>query len=169
MEIAKDLLGLIHTDDTLIKLDKIKPRSIKCVFVGYPKEAMGYSFYYPPENKVIVARNAEFFENSLISQEASGILEDLEVIQKEDTHPSENTNEYHDKDEQEIVKPQSDVTLVRRSTRTRHAPNRKCLYVDVEEHELGDYHEPSNYKVALSDPDKWLEAMNVEMQSMKDN
>ncbi|GKA24372.1 hypothetical protein Tco_0710405, partial [Tanacetum coccineum] len=43
----------------------LEPRSIKCVFVGYPKETMGYSFYYPPENKVFIARNAEFFENSL--------------------------------------------------------------------------------------------------------
>nr|GFA15852.1 zinc finger, CCHC-type [Tanacetum cinerariifolium] len=42
---------------------------------GYPKEAMGYSFYYSPENKVLVARNAEFLENNLINQEASGSLE----------------------------------------------------------------------------------------------
>nr|GEX09607.1 hypothetical protein [Tanacetum cinerariifolium] len=28
------------------------------------KEMMGYSFYYPPENKVLVARNAEFLENN---------------------------------------------------------------------------------------------------------
>ncbi|GKC61546.1 hypothetical protein Tco_1167514 [Tanacetum coccineum] len=42
---------------------------------------MGYSFYYPPENKVFVARNAEFLENSLIAQEASGSLEDLKIIQ----------------------------------------------------------------------------------------
>nr|GFA13387.1 putative retrotransposon protein [Tanacetum cinerariifolium] len=34
---------------------------------------MGYSFYYPPENKVLVTRNAEFLENSLITQEASAI------------------------------------------------------------------------------------------------
>ncbi|GJR30013.1 retrotransposon protein, putative, ty1-copia subclass [Tanacetum coccineum] len=35
----------------------------------------------------------------------------------------------------------------------------------------GDLNEPHNYKAALSDPefDKWLEAMNTEMQSMKDN
>ncbi|GJS48723.1 hypothetical protein Tco_0598844 [Tanacetum coccineum] len=61
--------------------------------------------------------------------------------------------------------------LDQRSTRTRHAPDRICLYVDVEEHELGDHNEPANYKVALSNLkcDKWLEAMNVEMQSMKDN
>ncbi|GKD11417.1 retrotransposon protein, putative, ty1-copia subclass [Tanacetum coccineum] len=157
--------------DTLIKPDKLEPRSIKCIFVGYIQEAIGYSFYYLPENKVIVAQDAEFFENSLISQEASGSLEDLEVIQEEDTHPSENTSLHHDEDEQEIVKPESDVILVRRSTRTRHAPDRMYLYVDAKEHELGDHNEPTNYKAALSDPesDKWLDAMNVEMQSMKDN
>ncbi|GKB15186.1 retrotransposon protein, putative, ty1-copia subclass [Tanacetum coccineum] len=157
--------------DTLTKPDKLEPRSIKCIFVGYPKETMGYSFYYPPENKVLVARNAEFFENSLITQEASGSLEDLEIIQDEDTHPSENTSLHHDEDDQEIDEPQSDIIPIRRSTRTRHAPDRMCLYVDAEEHELGDLNEPANYKAALLDPesDKWLAAMNVEMQSMKDN
>nr|GFC13393.1 putative retrotransposon Ty1-copia subclass protein [Tanacetum cinerariifolium] len=46
-----------------------------------------------------------------------------------------------------------------------------CLYIDAEEHELGDLGEPANYKAALLDPEskKWLDAMNVEMQSMKDN
>nr|GEZ49866.1 putative retrotransposon protein [Tanacetum cinerariifolium] len=46
-----------------------------------------------------------------------------------------------------------------------------CLYIDAEGHELGDLGEPANYKVALLDPEseKWLNAMNVEMQSMKDN
>nr|GEV73456.1 hypothetical protein [Tanacetum cinerariifolium] len=58
-----------------------------------------------------------------------------------------------------------------RSTRTRNAPDRMCLYIDVEEHELGDLGEPANYKAALSDPefDKWQNTMNVETQSMKDN
>ncbi|GJT40628.1 zinc finger, CCHC-type containing protein [Tanacetum coccineum] len=105
-----------------------------------PKETMGYSFYYPPENKVLVARNAEFLENSLITQRS--------------------------KDE-----PQSDIIPIRRSIRTRHAPDRMCLYIDDEEHELGDLGEPTNYKAALLDPesDKWLNAINVEIPSMKDN
>nr|GEY52679.1 retrotransposon protein, putative, Ty1-copia subclass [Tanacetum cinerariifolium] len=110
--------------DTLTKSDKLEPRSIKCIFIGYPKETMGYSFFYPPENKVLIAQNAEFLENSLINQEASGSLED-----------------------------------------------RMCLYIDAEEHELRDLGEPANYKATLLDPEseKWLNAMNVEMQSMKDN
>ncbi|GKA45350.1 hypothetical protein Tco_0738146 [Tanacetum coccineum] len=70
--------------------------------LGYPKETMGYYFYYPLENKIFVARNAEFFENNLMVQEASGshgLLEasgsdvGLELIQEDDTQPSENTSE----------------------------------------------------------------------------
>nr|GEV16535.1 retrotransposon protein, putative, Ty1-copia subclass [Tanacetum cinerariifolium] len=102
---------------------------------GYPKETIGYSFYYPLENKVIVARNAEFLENSLIDQEASGSLEDLEIIQEEDTHPSLDTSLNHEEDDPEIDEPQSDIVPIRRSTGTRHAPDRMCLYIDAEEHE----------------------------------
>ncbi|GJW52588.1 retrotransposon protein, putative, ty1-copia subclass [Tanacetum coccineum] len=157
--------------DTPIKPDKLEPISIKCIFVGYPKEMMGYSFYYPPKNKVFVAQNAEFFQNSLITQEASGSLKDLEIIQEEDTHPFVDTSLNHEEDDQEIDEPQSDINPIRKSSRTRRAPDRMCLHVDAKEHKLGDLGEPANYKAALLDPksDKSLEAMNVEIQSMKDN
>ncbi|GKF82929.1 hypothetical protein Tco_0244585, partial [Tanacetum coccineum] len=132
---------------------------------------MGYSFYYPPENKIFVAWNAEFLKNSLINHEASGSLEDLEIIQEEDTHPSLDTSLNHEEDDQEIDKPQSDINPIRRFTRTRRLTDRLCLYVDAEGHELGDIGEPANYKAVLLDleSDKWLNAMNVEMQSMKDS
>ncbi|GJR51451.1 retrotransposon protein, putative, ty1-copia subclass [Tanacetum coccineum] len=132
---------------------------------------MGYSFYNPSENKVFVSRNAELFESNLIDEEASGSLEDLKIIQEEDTNPSLDTSLNHEEDDQEINEPQSDINPIRRSTRTKRAPDRMYLYIDAEEHELGDLGEPANYKAALLDPEseKWLAAMNVEMQSMKDN
>nr|GEV85918.1 hypothetical protein [Tanacetum cinerariifolium] len=135
------------------------------------EEMMGYSFDCLPENKVFVARNAEFFKNSRITQEATGSLEDLEIIQEEDTHPSIDTSLNHEEDGQEIDEPQSDINSIRKSSRARRAPDRMCLHIDAEEHELGDLSEPTNYKAALLDPesDKWLDALNVEMQSMKDN
>nr|GEW09536.1 hypothetical protein [Tanacetum cinerariifolium] len=112
-----------------------------------------------------------FFENNLIDQEASGSLEDLKIIQEEDTHPSIDTSLNHKEDDQEINEHQSDIIPICKYSRIRRAPNRMCLHVDAEEHELGDLGEPANYKVALLDPesDKWLNAMNVEMQSMRDN
>nr|GEX36401.1 hypothetical protein [Tanacetum cinerariifolium] len=58
-----------------------------------------------------------------------------------------------------------------RSTRTCLTPDRMCLYIDAKEHDLGDLDEPANYQAALLNPksDKWLNAMNMDMQSMKDN
>nr|GEV37485.1 hypothetical protein [Tanacetum cinerariifolium] len=111
------------------------------------------------------------WENSLIDQEASGSLEDLEIIQEEDTHPSLDISLNHKEDDLEIDEPQSDIVPIRRSTRTRRALDRMCLYIDAEKHKLGDLGEPANYRAALLDPEseKWLNAMNVEMQSMKDN
>nr|GEZ41100.1 retrotransposon protein, putative, Ty1-copia subclass [Tanacetum cinerariifolium] len=73
---------------------------------------MGYSFYYPPENKVLVARNAEFLEN----------------IQEEDMHPSLDTSLNHEEEDLEIDESQSDIVPIRRSTRTRHAPDQRyCM------------------------------------------
>nr|GEU67255.1 retrotransposon protein, putative, Ty1-copia subclass [Tanacetum cinerariifolium] len=50
-------------------------------------------------------------------------LEDLEIIQEEDTHPSLDTSLNHEEDDLEIDEPQSDIVPIRRSTRTRHAPD----------------------------------------------
>ncbi|GJR63598.1 putative retrotransposon protein [Tanacetum coccineum] len=73
--------------------DKLEQRSVKSIFIGYPKETMGYYFYFPPENKIVVARYAEFFEKRLLSQEISGRAVDLEEIQEEeDTTPSDITS-----------------------------------------------------------------------------
>ncbi len=50
---------------------------------------MGQNFYYPTENKILVARYPEFREKNLISQEVSGRVVELDEIQ-EDASPSEN-------------------------------------------------------------------------------
>ncbi|GJZ45458.1 retrotransposon protein, putative, ty1-copia subclass [Tanacetum coccineum] len=72
--------------------------------------------------------------------EMSGSNKGLELILEEDTHPSKNTSEGH-----------AEITPTK--------------------YELEDLNKPPTYKAALADPksDKWLEAMNTKMQSMKDN
>ncbi|GJW65420.1 retrotransposon protein, putative, ty1-copia subclass [Tanacetum coccineum] len=121
--------------------DKIQQISIKCIFVGYPKETMGYYFYFPLEYKIVVARYAEFLEKNLISQEVKGRAEELEEIQNEDTSPSKKTSEF-----------------LWRLKVLNHLKRK-------------DLNEPTNYKAAMLDPksNKWLDAMNANMQSMKDN
>nr|GEV79773.1 hypothetical protein [Tanacetum cinerariifolium] len=153
--------------DTLTKPDKLEPMSIKCIFIGYPKEIIGYSFYYPSENKVLVAQNAKFLENNLITQEASRSLEDLEIIQEEDTHPSIDTNLNHEEEDQEFDEPQSDTNPIRRSTMTHCPTDHMCLYIDAKEYELRDLGETANSKAALLDPEsdkcKWLFKKRTDM------
>ncbi|GJZ45122.1 retrotransposon protein, putative, ty1-copia subclass, partial [Tanacetum coccineum] len=150
--------------------DKLQQRSVKCIFKGYPKEPTGYYFYFPPENKIVVARYAKFLEKNLISQEVSGRAVELKEIQDEDTSPSENTSEIP-MEVEGFEPPQEEVVPIHRSTRTHRAPNHLCLNARVEEHSLGDLNEPTNYKATILDleSDKWVDAMNAEMQSMKNN
>ncbi|GKB28946.1 retrotransposon protein, putative, ty1-copia subclass [Tanacetum coccineum] len=85
---------------------------------------------------------AKFFEKRLISQEISGRAVDLKEIQEEeDTTPSEITSNIP----QEVE--------------------------EVEEHSLGDLNEPTSYKAAMLNlkSNKWIDAMNEEIQSMMDN
>ena len=42
--------------------DKLEPKSEKCVFIGYPKETIGYTFYHRFEGKIFVAKNGIFLE-----------------------------------------------------------------------------------------------------------
>ncbi|GJT70535.1 retrotransposon protein, putative, ty1-copia subclass [Tanacetum coccineum] len=150
--------------------DKLQQRSVKCIFIGYPKETMGYYFYFPPENKIVVARYVEFFEKNLITQEVSGRAMDLEEIQDEDTSPSEITSEIP-MEVKSFEPPQEEVIPLRRSERIHRPPDRLCLNVEVEEHSLGDLNEPTSYKAVMlnSESNKWIDAMNAEIQSMMDN
>ncbi|GJW93795.1 hypothetical protein Tco_0173467 [Tanacetum coccineum] len=90
---------------------------------------------------------------------------------KERTKAEKDLNKRHDEVEPTKVEDHSVEVLVLRSGRISQAPDRYGFYLDAKEHELGDHNEPPNYKGALPDPefDKWLDAMNTEMQSMKDN
>ncbi|GJU46520.1 retrotransposon protein, putative, ty1-copia subclass [Tanacetum coccineum] len=138
--------------------------------MSYLKETMGYYFYFPPENKIVVMRYAEFFEKNLITHEVSGRAMDLEEIQDEDTSPSEITSEIP-MEVEGFEPPQEGVILVRRSERTHRAPDCLCLNVEAEEHSLGGLNEPTSYKAAMLDyeSNKWTDAMNAEIQSMIDN
>ena len=53
-------------------LDKLKLKSEKYVFIGYPKETVGYTFYHRSEGKTFVAKNGSFLEKEFLSKEVSG-------------------------------------------------------------------------------------------------
>nr|GEV85966.1 hypothetical protein [Tanacetum cinerariifolium] len=168
LESATRILNMVPTK----KVDKT-PYELwyeKVPNLSYLKETMGYYFYFPLENKIVVVRYAEFFEKNLITQEVSGMSVDLKEIQDEDTSPSEITSKILMKVEG-FEPPQKEMISIRRSEKTHRAPNRLCLNVEVEEHILEDLNEPASYKAAMldSESNKWIDAMNAEIQSMIEN
>ena len=168
--------------DTYIKKfhpNKLKPKSEKHVFIEYPKETVGYTFYYRSEGKIFVAKNGCFLEKEFLSKEVSWRKVELDEVtvpapllessssQKSvpviPTPISEEANDDdHETSDQVTTEP-------RRSTRARSAPE---WYSNIGlEVMLLDHDEPTNNEEAMMSPDfaKWLEAMKYEMGSMYEN
>ena len=59
--------------------DKLEPKSEKCIFIGYPKETIGYIFYHRSEGK-FVAKNGSFLEKEFLSKEVSGRKVELDEV-----------------------------------------------------------------------------------------
>ena len=58
---------------------KLEPKSEKCVFIGYPKETVGYTVYHKSEGKTFVAKNGSLLEEFL-SKEVSGRKVELDEV-----------------------------------------------------------------------------------------
>ncbi|KAJ9551099.1 hypothetical protein OSB04_015144 [Centaurea solstitialis] len=150
--------------------EKLKPKSDKCFFVGYPKTTVGYYFYNPEENKVFVARNGKFLEGKFLSLENTRKDVDLQVVDEENTTPVVEPEIQH-----KNVEPQSEpieevqTQDLRRSSRVRQEPDRYLGFLVSQD--SGDLNEPTSYGEAVSgsESEQWQEAMRAEMQSMYDN
>src|SRR4051812_18967969 len=66
-----------------LQSDKLTSKSDKCIFVGYPRETLGYYFYNRELGKVFVARNGVFLEKEFLSRGVSGSAVQLEQIREE--------------------------------------------------------------------------------------
>src|SRR6266516_5731182 len=159
--------------------DKLEPKSEKCVFIGYPKETVGYTFYHRSEGKIFVAKNGSFLEKEFLSKEVSGRKVELDEVivpspelessssQKSvPVMPTPIREEANDDDHETSDQV---TTETRRSTRARSAPD--WYSNPVLEVMLLDHDEPTNYEEAMMSPDsaKWLEAMKSEMGSIYEN
>ena len=137
--------------------DKLEPKLEKCVFIGYPKETIGYTFYHRSKGKIFVAKNGSFLEKEFLSKEVSGRKVELDEVivpshelessssQKTvpvmptPTREEANDND-HETSDQVAIEP-------RRSSRVRSAP--EWYGNPVLEVMLLDHDEPTNYDVTL--------------------
>ena len=151
--------------------DKLEPKSEKCVFIGYPKEIVGYTFYHRSEGKIFVAKNGSFLEKEFLSKEVSGRKVELDEVggrkveldevivpapllessssQKSvpvmPTSISEEVNDDdHETSDQVATKP-------RRSSRVRSKV--EWYGNPILEVMLLDHDEPTNYEEAMMSPD----------------
>ncbi|KAK1633199.1 hypothetical protein QYE76_007514, partial [Lolium multiflorum] len=60
--------------------DKLEPKAEKCVFIGYPKETIGYTFYHRSEGKIFVAKNGSFLEKEFLTKEVTGRKVELDEV-----------------------------------------------------------------------------------------
>ncbi|KAK8518050.1 hypothetical protein V6N12_033042 [Hibiscus sabdariffa] len=146
---------------------KLKPKSKKCTFVGYPKETKGYYFYN--ENKVFVARTGVFLEKEFLTNSGKGRNIELEEVQQQQVIEQE-----VEEISQAVGENPTDLETqpLRRSPRERHEPERYGFLVTTHgDVILVDQDEPKTYQEVVASPDseKWLEAMRSEMDSMSEN
>ncbi|KAK1631342.1 hypothetical protein QYE76_005657 [Lolium multiflorum] len=160
--------------------DKLEPKAEKCVFIGYPKETIGYTFYHRSEGKIFVAKNGTFLEKEFLTKEVTGRKVELDEIDESilvdqssavpevvPVPPTPATEEANDNDHETS---NEETTEPRRSTRERTTPDwyDPCLNVMIVDNNDED---PATYEEAMMSPDsnKWQEAMKSEMGSMYDN
>ncbi|KAJ9540760.1 hypothetical protein OSB04_027266 [Centaurea solstitialis] len=150
--------------------EKLKPKSDKCFFVGYPKTTVGYYFYNPTENKVFVARGGDFLEDKFLNTEDTRNDVDLQEVEEDDTSPIVEPvaqQEYVETQPETVEEVQTQD--LRRSTRIRQEPDRYLGFLVSQDD--GELNEPTSYGEAVSgsESEQWQEAMKAEMQSMYDN
>ena len=116
--------------------DKLEPKSEKCVFIGYPKETVGYTFYHSSKGKIFVAKNGPFLEKEFLSKEVSGrkveldevtvpapLLESSTSQKPVSVTPTPISEEANDNDHETSDQV---TTEPRRSTRVRFTPEWYC-------------------------------------------
>ena len=141
--------------------DKPEPKPEKCVFIGYPKETVGYTFYHRSEGKTFVAKNGSFLEKEFLSKEVSGrkveldevtvpapLLESSTSQKPVSATPTPISEEANDNDHETSDQV---ATEPRRSTRVRSAP--EWYDNPILEVMLLDHDEPTNYEEAMVSPD----------------
>ncbi|XP_047064419.1 uncharacterized protein LOC124672191, partial [Lolium rigidum] len=160
--------------------DKLEPKAEKCVFIGYPKETIGYTFYHRSEGKIFVAKNGSFLEKEFLTKEVTGRKVELDEVNEPslidqssavpEEVPAQPTPIGEEANDDDHEASNEEATEPHRSTRERTTPDwyDPCLNVMIVDNNDED---PATYEEAMMSPDsnKWQEAMKSEMGSMYDN
>ena len=147
-----------------------------CILVGYGQERKGYRLYDPTRQKIMHSRDVRLNENERDEGIVTSDGVDRQVVLDFSSDPEScaapTESDIHNGD---VAPTESDThngdvaePPLRRSTRERHEPN----YYGREWSHLSEIRtEPMTIEEASTCPDssKWIQAMETEMRSLKDN
>ena len=170
---------------------KLDSRTVSCYFIGYSERSKGYKFYDPTTKSIFEIGNARFFEDvefdggdkdrdfsfeveyvdiptAIIDIDQAPIPD---IVQEAD--PNQNNIQEPPVLEEQTLPP-LEPTPLRRSTREKRSALQDDYIVFLTEHEfdIGAVEDDLiNYRQALesSKSQEWIDAMNEEIKSMKDN
>ena len=168
---------------------KLEPRSVKCVFLGYKPGVKGYRLWCPEARKTIVSRNVIFYENSMLKKSSVSVEVSCDTGEQE----SDFKVEHRVVSDKSVVQssPEKVSETVQENTPSQPVPARSIANdrprrvikaprrYDDEEADIVAYalevaegiDEPSTYSEAVSsvDSEKWIMAMQEEMESLQKN
>ena len=170
---------------------KLESRTVSCYFIGYSERSRGYKFYDPTTKSIFETGNARFFEDvefdggdkdrdfafeeeyvdiptAVIDIDQAPIPD---IVQEAD--PYQNNIQEPPIPEEQTLPPPEPMPL-RRSTRERRSalPDDYIVFLQEHEFDIGTVEDdPINFCQALesSKSQEWIDAMNEEIKSMKDN
>ncbi|KAG8501467.1 hypothetical protein CXB51_003773 [Gossypium anomalum] len=156
---------------------KLEPRSIKCVFLDYKAGVKGYKLWCPENRKVVISRDVVFDETAMIpnlSLKDSSNKENQKQVEHQIN--TESTPQAITKIENRVASsPQ--YSIAKNRTRREIKPPKKYAEADLVAdtlnvaEDIDANQEPSNYSEAVSceDLEKWMFAMQEEMESLHKN
>ncbi|KAK4404512.1 Retrovirus-related Pol polyprotein from transposon TNT 1-94 [Sesamum angolense] len=158
-------------------VDKLAPRSQKCVFIGYPDGIKGYRLWLrsQPGFKVLISKDVIFNENEMPclnnSQDKNNDNLDITFNKVEDNQQGEENEEELGTEFPENTNSEGldDYLLARdRNRRKPRIPARYNVFhiaLNIEPNEPSSVEEALKYENSKN----WLSAMAEEMKSLKDN
>jgi hypothetical protein len=136
------------------------------MFVGYPKEIKGFTFYNPEDDKNFISTNARFLEEDFmkdVKPRSKIVLE--EKLGEEASTSSVRTVLTPTETQPNLSEPGQ--VVIRRSGRAFQKPDRYMSFGDTLV-AVSDMDDPVSYSQAMacSESNIWLDAMKVEMHLM---
>ena len=170
---------------------KLDSRTVSCYFIGYSERSKGYKFYDPTTKSIFETGNARFYEDVEFDGgdkdrdfsfeeeyvDIPTIVIDIDhapipdIVQE--AYPNQNNIQEPPVLEEQTLPP-PEPTPLRRSTREWRSalPDDYIVFLQEHEFDIGAVEDdPINFRQALesSKSQEWIDAMNEEIKSMKDN